>query len=392
MRIRSSLLASLVLALGVLIPAAVLWREWVSIPLGEVNTDPGDAQSLPKLLPPQPGGATAAQEELVTRAVLKSHQYLAEEEPDSDGQSVVDIAVREDGTVFSSRDLYTRPADRSALMSDPADVLPQSPGNTAGIMFYKGDAGGNAPIRQPVWIRYVILREEPDTSRTLKRVWAAALTAHRELLEQLPTSRINLVTVLMSEDGKIDKYYVESRRYDDLRPAGDQVPEEFGTRWEPLGLRPEQLGPMGETTIYARLKKNAGPDTPSGMMVVRYAWPRRNDEPMGGTPLAERRPRILRFLHADATAVIERYFTDALNDKGKTRSGIPWLVMSRDGVVVRSGFIHLGRDESATAQHLAKVNPDLQIGEVLESLVVKQYATSHANRVIFAWLAPTTRK
>jgi hypothetical protein len=396
MRIRPSVLASLALALGVIIPAVVLWREWTSASRGEVNPAPGDAQGLPKLLPPQLGGATPAQEDLVTRAALKAWSGLAEAQPDFDSRPVLDIAVREDGTLFNTNSLIYSPQDRSAFMSDPAQVLPQDAGNIAGIMFHPGDAG-DAPFKHPVWIRYVILRKEPDTSRAVKRVWAAALTAHRDLLQKFPVSRVNLVTAYMSNDGRIDKYYVESSKYSyvgttretgDALPDGDQIPEEFARHWEPLGLKPEQLGPMGVTQINALMNRNAGPDSPMGMMIVRYAWPRRDGEPIGGVPLAERRPRILRFLHADAAAVIEHYFNGALNDKGRTLAGIPWLVMSRDGSVVRNGFVHLGFDESATAHLLETVNPDLRIGEVLESLVVKQYATSYANRVIFAWLAP----
>jgi hypothetical protein len=182
----------------------------------------------------------------------------------------------------------------------------------------------------------------------------------------------------------------ESRTRDELRPYGDQVPEVFGRLWEPLGLQLDQLGPMGVTWIHAPLDKNAGPESVTGAMVVRYAWARRADEPMGGVPLAQRHPRIVPFLHADVADVIEHFLPGALNDKGATHEGTPFLLLSRQGDVVRSGYIKVAPQQEVDAALFEAAHPDLHIDVLLETLVVRTFRDSFSRRVVLAWLKPVT--
>lgn len=377
------LVAVLAVALG------LLWRDTMGPP--RIVDDVAATEvprGLPKLRPPDFSGSTPAQDEMVTRAVSKQYPRL-DEVAEFEATTIVDIALREDGSVYCSRVLWVTPDDRRAMMSDPSEILPQQPGARSGIVFRKKEAAGGQRFRHDLWIRYVILTEEPDSSRDVDAVRGAVLATHSDLLMPVVSEQVNRVTVFLSEDGKVVRHFVETYNVSDARPSGDQVPEDVGRYWEALGLRLDQLGPMGITQILAQVPGGTGPEWKNqGRMVVRYAWARRPDEPIGGVPLAQRRPRILPFTHADVATVVDHFLPGALNDKGETRSGTPWLVLSQKGDVVRSGYVKARPDQKVDAGLFDAKHPEEQIGMILETLVVRRWRESFSNRVIVAWLKP----
>ncbi len=110
----------------------------------------------------------------------------------------------------------------------------------------------------------------------------------------------------MTEDGKVDRFYVR----DDPLPHNDNaygdgvftglagiVPELLARQWEPLGLRPEQLGQMGFTLLQEGVRD----------IYVHYAWPRRPGEPLGGAMPNDGQSFRVSFTYADAAAVIEHF-------------------------------------------------------------------------------------
>jgi hypothetical protein len=345
-------------------------------------------QGLPKLLPPDTSGSTPERDEQVTLAVLKKYPYLVQPQEDFAPAIVelVDIALRKDGSVYRSRVAAVYPGSRSAIMSDPSYALPQRLDDVSGIIFHRAGQSGKRQFRNDLWIRYVILEGEPDSSRDVERVQAAMLASHPELLLPVDGPRINKVMVFLADDGKVERHLVESRIRDSFLPVGDQVPGEYGQPWEALGLQLDRIGHVGYTWVYAPLDKNSRPEGVQGTMVVHYAWERRPDEPIGGVPMTQRHPRIVPFLHADAGEVIEHYLPGALNDKGETSEGTPWLVLSPQGDVVRSGYVRLGDEQNVDAALFEEGHPDQRIDLILENHVVRTFKKSYSRRVIFAWL------
>jgi hypothetical protein len=51
-----------------------------------------------------------------------------------------------------------------------------------------------------------------------------------------------------------------------------------------------------------------------------------------------------------------------LNDKGETRSGTPWLVLSQKGDVVRSGYVKARPGQEVEARLFGAKHPEEQIG------------------------------
>lgn len=380
------------LALAITGCAALLLAWWVAPAKPQIVTDIPATEvpdGLPRLLPPNKGEGRRDREDAVMRAVLKQFPQL-EDMPDGFGPAVVDIALRPDGSVYRSGMNYVWAEDRSAIMTDPSDLLPQRADDISGIVFRPRGKSDDSRLKHDLWVRYVILQDEPDSSRDVEHVRAAMLASHADLLLPDDDKHVNRVTVYLSEDGKVQRHYVESRDSDQIYPYGDLVPQEFGKRWADLGLEPDQLGRMGVTWVSAPMSSNADRKGTYGRMVVRYAWPRRIDEPAGEVAMADRHPRIVPFMHADVAAVLEHYLPGALNDQGMSTTGVPWLVLSQRGEVVRSGYLRANPDQLVDAELLQAGRTDQQIDTVIEILVVKKWKDSFARRVVVAWLKPVT--
>jgi hypothetical protein len=115
------------------------------------------------------------------------------------------------------------------------------------------------------------------------------------------TQIINLLTVFMTEDGKIAKETVEKKRVEELESVYPlPVDENAITTYAPpynsfnpppvpleafnaLGLDSAQIGATGYLIVYRKgtAAEPVSVAMPPGV-VVRYAWPRRPGEPIGG--------------------------------------------------------------------------------------------------------------
>ncbi|HUG72350.1 MAG TPA: M56 family metallopeptidase [Steroidobacteraceae bacterium] len=356
--------------------------------------------NLPRLLPPDLGNRSGPRG-VILRALAGQHPELMNG-PALDSQAIVSLTLRADGSVESSELRRVEPGDLASR--DLANSIATRPmGSAAGIMsFARGEAmPDGTTLTSRLIVSYAVRPANYDPTRSVERVHQAMLAAHPELLLPLNADTFNRVTVYMTEDGRIDRHAVELRRREDLRPYGDIEPANFGRLWQPLGLEPEQLGTMGITNIsQSRMRTETAPDgtvrqiaEPPMGMIVRYAWPRRPGEPMGGTPsspAAEGLSNLVSFTHTDAARVVEHHLPNALNDQGTSTEGTPWLVLSRDGQVVRSGYLSPQPERALTMARLQAELPDLKLAESFPMTVVKQYAVSYSYSVLLAWLAPET--
>jgi hypothetical protein len=221
--------------------------------------------------------------------------------------------------------------------------------------------------------------DNEDARRSEENTGAAVLAARPSLESEF--SEDTVLTVFMTEDGKIDRSQVMGNPaqliWGDMAfpvdfstaPTG-MVPELLAKRFEPLGLRPEQLGQMGLAVIDNKNKPGTGNNW------VLYAWPRRAGEPIGGFMPIYGQTWRSSFTHADVTAVVERQLPGALKSRGGS-GGRVWLLLSPQGEVVGSGYI------PATAHRWARTafvqaNPGRRIGLVV----------GVTDQVILGWLEP----
>ncbi|HTP38099.1 MAG TPA: M56 family metallopeptidase [Steroidobacteraceae bacterium] len=370
------------------------------------------SDALPRLLPPQsvlPSDRAAAPPEDVVRALVTRYPELVTGADSADPYEAT-VVLRSDGSIYRSELRNLRSQTSANEVSALANLLAQGAGTLRTAMLRGGvPSVDGTTLRVTVLLRYSILPDGYDETRTPELVQAAILTQHPELLLPVNGDRVNRVTVYMTEDGKVDRFYNELRLREQLRPAGDVVPEEYGKLWEPLGLVPEQLGVMGLTYAYSQgspqMVKEADGTAhvvdERKYVIVRYAWPRRPGEPMGGAQsvaLHPGTPGSIQFSQADAATVVEHYFPGALNSTGVAPAGIPWLLLSRQGIVVNSGYWPAGGNPAPSQQQFPAVpsvktaietaSPGMKIGEFMPMSVVRRYGESFLNQVIFVWLAP----
>lgn len=228
----------------------------------------------------------------------------------------------------------------------------------------------------PVWG----LPGNEDARRSEENTGAAVLAARPGLESEF--SEDTVLTVFMTEDGKIDRSYVLGNPaqllWGDMAfpidfstaPAG-MVPELLARRWEPLGLRPEQLGQMGLAVFDNKNRPGTGNHW------VLYAWPRRPGEPIGGYMPIHGQTWRSSFTHADAMAAVERTLPGALSDKGGASRGKPWLLLSPQGEVVGSGYAP-AKSQPWARTVIVEANPGRRIGLVV----------GITDQVVLGWLLP----
>lgn len=424
---------------------------------------PEETKPLPLLLPPRQRMVVAPPNDAaVERAMVARYPELVNG-PETNTFRNVYIALKADGSLSNSSIFERVPGvvEARPAIADVVQMNPLTVGRSTRIVQKGTTLADGSVLKAPVMLIATALPEGYDETRTVDLVQKAMVSAHPELLLPVGAETFNQVTVFMTDDGKIDKYYVKNGPRGNLRPYGDIVPEKFASQWEPLGLNAEQLGLMGITTIMdtptptanapaasptaaapgespvaglvsrllaesraASEARAAGAPAPAPAppdaaalaaraaevqalaraastyssnlksMVVRYAWPRREGEPIGGYKDSIQPTSLssggAAFSHAEASAVIDHYLPGALTDTGTVAMGRPWLLMNRQGEVVRSGYLPVARGEyqRIDAQFMEKQVTDQRIGEVLQMTVVRKYGAAFINQMIFAWVAP----
>jgi hypothetical protein len=317
--------------------------------------------------------------------------------PDRQDAATVDLVIRADGSVESIE--MARSVQGSPRFTSPPR-LQASPGSIQGLTsLAAGSVARNGErLRSTVIVRYTALGQNVagnDPARAPQRVQQAVRDAYPELLLPADRPQFNRITVFMNEDGRIARHYVELRAREEMRPYGDINPQTFAELWVPLGLRAEELGTMGITTVVqmppsvARVNDPRMDDIPKAA-VVRYAWPRRPGEPVGGTPQSEAAAELasrVTFTHTDVARVLDQLLPGALNDRGVAPGGTPWLVMARDGQVLRSGYIAPPTGNVIGASLLQPQVPDLRLKEFMPMHVVKEYGLAFNNQVWLVWVA-----
>lgn len=360
-------------------------------------TPPNLGAAIPRLPAPiDRGPQLRALGQNVHDAVIARYPELTSG-PDRQDSATVDLVMRADGSIESSE--LSRNAPGSPRFTGPPRTQP-SPGSLQGLtsMMAGSVARNGERLRSTVVVRYTALGPPVagnDTARAPQRVQDAVRGALPELLLPLDQAQFNRITVFMTEEGRVARHYVESQSREGMRPYGDIDPQSFAAVWAPLGLRPDELGTMGITTVMqmpASMASVSDPrmeESPKGAQ-VRYAWPRRPGEPIGGIPqsdvAAEHAARVT-FTHTDVARVLEQRLPGAMTQSGVAPEGTPWLVMSRDGEVLRSGYIPPPTGNVIGVSLLQPLVPELRLKEFMPMQVVKQYEGAFNKQVWLTWVA-----
>jgi beta-lactamase regulating signal transducer with metallopeptidase domain len=244
--------------------------------------------------------------------------------PALDGYTTLTVMVRADGTLYAS--LLVSEArvseDGAPTLFDKVTAGPTREKIPKGQQIANlGRASDNLEVN------WYVLRADFDESRDVTHVRNAVQARHAELM--LPYKReadmdvlnanINVLTVFMTEDGQIARQAVESKRRTEVRSM-DPPPlwitslamSDFFTpppvpaeAFKVLGVNTEEIGQTGLLLVEPALKpddlflpallpytqqarsiksvlEGVQAGDPREAVVVRYAWPRRPGEPIGG--------------------------------------------------------------------------------------------------------------
>jgi len=270
-----------------------------------------------------PPAAGYSNQDRVMRAAVQRYPELVGES--RHGTYQLGVVLRADGTIFDSELRFLteeRFANSLVPIAEQRQEMRDNPGDGR-VTFQPGqklaDAGAAADEIQIYW---AILPEGYDETRIAGRVNDVVRATRSHLM--LPTgdlqnpdmvyTDVNLLTIFLTEDGQIAREAVESIALKALLAMNPRPPSTASNlgrvlvpprvpvdAFQVLGLEAEQIGQTGYIVVQPQIGQRdptaLSPDeltqamreTLDGLryrpiLAVRYAWPRRPGEPIGGYP------------------------------------------------------------------------------------------------------------
>jgi hypothetical protein len=234
----------------------------------------------------------ASQLDTVMRAAVQKYPELISA-PAREGHHVLLMLMNADGTAYHSRLSFNSLRERNAGDTEGLANIPQGQ-PIAGL----GNAANN------IFVIYSIPPLGYDASRGIERVADAVREKHADLMEpnvpflfagapRLPSGNtpatVGLLTVFMTEDGKIAREFVERKHAHEVRSMSGTPPASESMaayHLEPLpaesfrvlGLDAGQIGPSGFVLVSERPSDARSEPGEAKGVLVRFAWPRRPGE------------------------------------------------------------------------------------------------------------------
>lgn len=328
--------------------------------------------------------------DIVMRAAIRVHPELIDGTR-RDGFYRLDIALNPDGSVYRSGIAFFPGArNGTSYFNDRAlhRIIPRGVSTLSiGPTILRGESVGGAGIApNPIEIAYGILPVDYDPSRAAERVDAQVLEQHAELIQPVRDGMVNLLTVLMTEDGRIDRTHVARKDLQRIREW--RSPPDFSV----MGLDGEQLGPSGVLVVFpdpadatTPAPFHIAPDrgAEESWLVVHYAWPRREGEPARSPPRG--REWLLPELQAPTITeqLASRYCSGAITAV-PGNGDVCWIVFTREGRVMRTGKFESGEGGSYGHEELRALHPDLDLTDI-NSEYVRFPADDRQVRLLLAW-------
>ena len=208
---------------------------------------------------------------------------------------------------------------------------------------------------------------------------------------------INYLTVLLSEDGIIQRESFDFRRLEDLKQVRSDDPNDVTSFAESiarrLGIEVDQIGLMGSTTLeegsmslVVDASGNPVPNDKRRVLAVQYAWVRRAGEAaptlgQGGGAGGVKSPGVD---VVAALAIVERVIPDAFKNTDRSL-GEPTVVLSVEGKVIGAGRVR-GQNSEERSRQMQQLAPGVMLGSY-NSVRLVNSAGARVD-VQFAWEAP----
>lgn len=353
------------------------------------------ADSLPPLLPtvfPDPQQQFAP----IQPVILKKYPQILTA-PVEGGTYMVAISLRADGSIRASELRLSSPERQADNRAALEQLFSDDGGQVKDIALPKGTKLANGvELPAPLLVMYQILPSGYDESRSVLAVQSAVRAKYSQLLKSDESDTLNTVTVLMTEDGKIDSASVGTL---DMRNA---VPNSAGqerlfARFRSMGLEPGQLAFASGTGIFRRADGKPGRATvfvdsggivrkhPEDVLLIYYAWPRRAGEAASTQQPSLDAPEMAAY-RALTAALVQKYFPDAFG-RGDSPDNTLLFVLSPTGHVVRTGRVTLEKNKAVSPSFIQSLVPDLKLGSNASVGNVRN-SSGQAVNAIFTWLAP----
>jgi hypothetical protein len=366
---------------------------------------PAELTLLPDDIPRQGGDLRSYRQlDLVMRAAVPRYPELISG-PSREGIYRLDVALNADGTIYRSG-LHFYPGIPTGIgrSSNPEihRIIPTDASELhVGMPILRGERVGALGIApNEIRVLFSILPADYDDTRSSWRVERAVRARHSDLAFSDGKGPIPVLTVLMTENGEIDREHVGRIN----SPEGLAAYPDFRV----LGLDSLQIGSKGRLTLgpeppdpdipaqivetdsqYSLTPYSLRPDRKEQLLLVRYAWPRRVGEPDAGTgpfvrPPASPSPPPYPSI---ASEMVGRHCPEAFQPS-RELGDLCWIVLSHQGQVIRSGLYKQGEKRRYNPSLVRELNPDLKLGEV-RRVTADNTAGDWFAQVLFAW---TTRE
>jgi hypothetical protein len=348
-------------------------------------------------LVPAPAGPPEDMEKslLVLQKAVERHPEMVQG-PQLDDASIflVSVVMSADGTVLSSAAELGSPATATEISGRLSRLLPVDAGEDIASFFMKSQplSGDNA-LRAQVLLRGVFISDSFDVARSNVRVREILGHKYDDLMTPPSSDENNLLTVFLSDDGRILREKVERVTMQNADvvlglSTGARREETIAAR---LGLDVEQIGMIGTTTL-----EQGSPNTVVDqeglkrvdgvrMLPVRYAWARRTEEPAAiHTPTRADEP-LADFDLAAALVVVERLLPDAFSHAPPSFADMiePTVVFTTKGEVIRAGRVQMRNGVDADSLLQQQLVPGVRTG--LHRRVRLTNNAGATARVTFGW-------
>lgn len=377
-------------AVGALLPALPAMQVSAA-----AQVVPGTTDSMPPLLPIE---LPDRQQQFaqIQPVILKKYPEILTA-PAEDTTYVVAMSLRSDGSIRAS-DLRLSSSGR--LVEDREflrQLFSDDGGQAMEMALPKGSKLANgAELPAPLFVMYQMLPSGYDESRSMLAVQNAVRAKYSQLLKSEESDTLNSVTVLMTEDGKIDRDLVGTVDMRNAQPnsAGQ---ERLFARFRSMGLDPGQLAFVSGTGIHRRADGKPGRATvfvdsngiwrkqPEDVLLIYYAWPRRPGEAAGAQQPSLDTPQMAAY-RALTAALVQKHFPDAFR-RGDSPDNTLLFVLSAAGHVVRTSRVTVEKNMALSPSFIQSLAPDLKLGSSASFGNVRNSSGETVN-AIFTWLAP----
>lgn len=389
---------------------------------------------LPLFLP-RPRVITAATQELALQRAVERHPELVEG-PETDSLFHMLLVMRRDGSVINSIARLAPPSQSRAVMEELRRLMPSirttgaaetvGAASISGARWNKHTAlpDGRA-LRTDVWYELGVFANDFDPARgadrSSQKVEQLVRARYADLLLPSDAPEVNQLTLLLTEDGQIEREKVERVAVAE-RPNAMPMPELPRTAADTmklletmvarqaervasrLDIAVERIGMIGDLTVRDGMQAvtedangNLIPYGQSRQLRVLYAWPRRADESGPSHEFIGAPARFAQGLQqelkesdqrlAPAITIVEQLMPDAFT-LPNSEVGTPLVVLTAKGEAVGAMRLNTRGNEQAGSRAISKAAQQLRPGcqlsvSAMETLRNKAGATA---QVMFAWL------